>query len=63
MNDIDETKMEVIANRLKITRQTVSKYLKFFEDKNYITKGKHFYKCQFLAKDMPVKNELPILIL
>lgn len=63
MNDIAETKMEDIANRLKITRQTVSKYLKFFEDKNYITKGKHFYKCQFLAKDMPVKKELPILIL
>ncbi len=65
MNDIAETKMEYIANRLKITSQTVSKYLKFFEDKNYISKGKHYYKCQYLAKDKPVKEEVllkPIFI-
>ncbi len=60
MNDIFETKMEDIAKRLKITRQTVSKYLKFFEDKNYISKGKHYYKCQYLAKDKPVKQDEPI---
>ena len=60
MNDIFETKMEDIAKRLKITRQTVSKYLKFFEDKNYISKGKHYYKCQYVAKDKPVKQDEPI---
>jgi biotin operon repressor len=60
MNDIFETKMEDIAKRLKITRQTVSKYLKFFEDKNYISKGKHYYKCQYLAKDKPVRQDEPI---
>ena len=60
MNDIAETKVEDIAKRLKITRQTTSKYLKAFEDGNYITKGRCSYKCQFLAKDIPMKVDEPI---
>lgn len=51
MNDIAETKIEDIAKQLKITRQTTSKYLKYFLDIEQISKGKHFYKCKYLAKE------------
>jgi DNA-binding MarR family transcriptional regulator len=57
MNDIAETKIEDIAERLKITRQTTSKYIKAFLDSNQITKGRCSYKCQYLAKNTPVKAE------
>lgn len=67
MNDILETKIEDIAQRLKITRQTASKYIKAFLKANQITEGKCGYKCHYLAnKDIPVepdKKELPIIIL
>lgn len=51
MNDIAETKIEDIASRLGITRQTTSKYLKYFLSIDQITQGKHFYKCKYLAKE------------
>lgn len=66
MNDIVETKIEDIANRLKITRQTASKYLKQFVDSGYLHKSRNgIYRCQYLAKDMPVKpeSEPPIITL
>lgn len=48
LNDIAETKIEDIANRLGITRQTASKYLKIFLNEGYITKPKHLYICKYL---------------
>lgn len=66
MNDIAETKIEDIASRLGITRQTTSKYIKYFLDIDQITKGQHFYKCKYLAKeDKPVvkdKKECVIIL-
>ena len=60
MVDIMETKMEDIAQRLKITRQTASKYIKYFLDGNYLTKGKVSYKSHYLAnKDVPVMLDAP----
>jgi DNA-binding MarR family transcriptional regulator len=60
MVDIMETKMEDIAQRLKITRQTASKYIKYFLDGNYLTKGKVSYKSHYLAnKDVPVMPDAP----
>lgn len=53
MNDIVETKIEDIANRLKITRQTMSKYLKFFVANNYLSLSKTgLYKCKYLKYDL-----------
>jgi len=53
MNDIVETKIEDIANRLKITRQTMSKYLKFFIANNYLSLSKTgLYKCKYLKYDL-----------
>ena len=64
MNDIVETKIEDIANRLKITRQTASKYLKQFVDSGFLHKSRNgMYRCQYLAKDMPVKPESEPLII
>ena len=67
MNDIVETKIEDIAKRLKITRQTTSKYLKQFVESGHLTKGKSgLYRCQYLAKDKTVDNkpkEVPVIIL
>lgn len=51
INDIAETTIEGIANRMGITRQTTSKYLKQLEDKGHITKGRLYYKCHYLAKE------------
>lgn len=51
MNDIQETNIGNIAKRIGVTRQTMSKYIKFFLDNNYITKGEWFYKCHYLAKE------------
>lgn len=62
INDIAETTIEGIANRMGITRQTTSKYLKFFVDKGHITKGKHYYKCHYLAKEDKPKEEQPLII-
>lgn len=67
MNDIAETKIEDIASRLGITRQTTSKYLKYFLSIDQITKGKHFYKCKYLAKEekpdtKEKKNECVIIL-
>ena len=59
INDIAETTIEGIANRIGITRQTMSKYLKYFVDKKQITKGKHFYKCHYLA-NKPMKADTSI---
>lgn len=51
--DIMETTIEGIAKRIGITRQTMSKYLKFFSDNDYILKpdGRRYryYKCKYLA--------------
>lgn len=58
INDIAETTIEGIASRIGVTRQTMSKYLKYFVDKNQITKGRHYYKCHYLAnKDIPVVQD------
>jgi DNA-binding MarR family transcriptional regulator len=51
INDIAETTIEGIASRIGVTRKTMSKHLKYFIDNNYITKGKHFYQCRYLAKE------------
>lgn len=51
MNEIAETKIEEIAELIGITRQTCSKYIKYFLDINQIYKGKYFYICKYLAKD------------
>ena len=67
MNDIAETRIEDIANRLQISRQTTSKYIKMFLEKNYLTKGDCSYKCHYLANnEIPIRpehNNLPIIIL
>lgn len=67
MNDIAETKIEDIACRLKITRQTASKYIKAFIKTNQITEGNCGYKCHYLAnKEVPIvpdDNNLPTIIL
>lgn len=60
INDIAETTIEGIANRMGITRQTTSKYLKFFVDKGHITKGRLYYKCHYLAKE-DIKEEQPLI--
>ena len=64
INDIVETTIEGIANRIGITRQTTSKYLKFFVEKNHITKGR-YYKCHYLAKEPKedIKEEQLITII
>ena len=67
INDIVETTIEGIANRIGVTRQTMSKYLKYFVDNGHITKGKHFYKCHYLANkpkqpDTSIINE-PLYIM
>lgn len=50
---IMETTIEGIAKRIGITRQTMSKYLKFFSDNDYILKpdGRRYryYRCNHLA--------------
>lgn len=52
LNDIYETNIEDIAIRLKISRQTMSKYLKMFIQMNLIHKSKNgIYSCQYLFKD------------
>lgn len=51
LNAIIATTIEDIANRIGITRQTMSKHLKNFTDKNQITKGKYYYQCHYLAKE------------
>lgn len=51
INDIVATTIEDIANRIGVTRQTMSKHLKNFTDKNQITKGKYYYQCHYLAKE------------
>lgn len=59
MNDIGETKVEDIAKRIGICRQTASKYLKQFIKSGYLHLSRFgIYKCQYLAKDMPIKPEL-----
>lgn len=60
MNDIVERKIEEIATRLKICRQTASKYLKQFVESGQLRKSRYgFYQCQYLDKDIPVKPETP----
>lgn len=60
MNDIQETKIEDLAKRLKISRQTTSKYLKAFEKGKYISKERWGYKCQYLSKDIEQRIDKPI---
>ena len=68
MNDIVETKIEDIGNRIGICRQTASKYLKQFLASGYIIQNSRsgMYKCQYLAKDKPVdkkpKEEIPFYL-
>ena len=51
MNEIIERKIEDIANRLKITRQTTSKYLKSFLNNGYLSLSESgLYKCKYLVK-------------
>ena len=66
INDIAQTTIEGIANSIGITRQTMSKYLKYFVDNGHITKGKHYYKCHYLANkpkqpDTSITNDLFIM--
>ena len=64
MNDIVESKIEDIANRIGICRQTASKYLKQFITSGYLHLSRNgIYQCQYLAKDMPVKPLPPTIIL
>lgn len=55
-NTIRETTIEGLANRIGITRQTMSKYLKYFLDNNYISKPELYYRCKYLAKDSVIKE-------
>ena len=58
MNDILERRIEDIANRIGICRQTTSKYLKQFITSGYLNQSRNgIYQCQYLAKDIPVKQE------
>lgn len=51
MNEIIERKIEDIANRLKITRQTMSKYLRYFLDNGFLSLSESgLYKCKYLVK-------------
>lgn len=51
MNEIVERKIEDIADRLKITRQTTSKYLKSFLNNGFLMKSESgLYKCKYLIK-------------
>lgn len=51
LNEIVETTVEGIAKRIGVTRQTMSKYLKSFEEKEQIFKGKHYWTCKYLASN------------
>jgi len=58
MNDIADRKIEDIANKIGICRQTTSKYLKQFITSGYLNQSRNgIYQCQYLAKDIPVKQE------
>ena len=60
MNVIGESKIEDIADRIGICRQTASKYLKKFIGIGQLTKSSSglFYQCKYLDKEeKPVKPE------
>lgn len=62
MNDIFETKIEDLANRMGVTRQTMSKYMKMFLAKDLIRKPNRLYICKFLfKKDKKTTNNLILL--
>jgi DNA-binding MarR family transcriptional regulator len=58
MNDIGETKIEDIADRIGVCRQTASKYLKKFLEIGQLHKSSsgYFYQCQYLDKDIQIDN-------
>ena len=58
MNDILERKIEDIADRIGICRQTASKYLKKFLASGQLHQTKKgIYQCQYLDKETVVKPE------
>jgi len=58
MNDILERRIEDIANRIGVCRQTTSKYLKQFITSGYLSQSRNgIYRCQYLAKCKPTKPE------
>lgn len=61
--EMAQTKMEEIAKELKITRQTVSKYINRFIADGYLEKlerGKYFfYKISFLVKQKKTEDKEP----
>ena len=58
MNDILERKIEDIADRIGICRQTASKYLKKFVASGQLHQTKNgIYQCQYLDKETVVKPE------
>lgn len=51
INEIYPTKIEDIADELGVTRQTASKYIKYFLKMNELTVSKFgYYTCKYLAK-------------
>jgi Mn-dependent DtxR family transcriptional regulator len=64
MNDIGETKVEDIAKRIGICRQTASKYLKQFIKSGYLHQSRYgIYKCQYLAKKIAEQTKQKHIIL
>ena len=64
MNDIGETKVEDIAKRIGICRQTASKYLKQFIKSGYLHQSRYgIYKCQYLAKKIAEQTKSKHIIL
>ena len=57
MNDIAETKIEDIADKIGICRQTASKYLKKFVRLGYLHQTKYgIYQCKYLDKAIKEKD-------
>ena len=64
MNDILETKIEDIADRLGICRQTASKYLKKYVASGQLNQTRNgIYQCKYLDKDIKVKDKKEIEII
>jgi DNA-binding MarR family transcriptional regulator len=60
LNDIAETKIEDIAKKIGVTRQTASKHLKKFVENGYITKSKHIFICKYLFKNPKPNNTITL---
>ena len=64
MNDIAETKIEDIADKIGICRQTASKYLKKFVRLGYLHQTKYgIYQCKYLDKAIKEKDNKEIEII